>query len=808
MHAMLGTKRGAHLALSLARLDMLCPKPLQRIGLSATLEDTALAARWLSPDDVYIAAPKTEKRIEIKIQKPYAPGLLPEGTVWPEIANRVIEECQRCRTVIAFVENRAQAERLAYFVNRNAGEGFARAHHGSISKEQRQEAEDLLRAGQLKLLAATSSMELGIDVGEIDKVLQIGCPRTVSSLLQRLGRAGHRPGLTSAMVIYPRMGSEALFCGMTAELARRAQLEPLAPHEDSLDILAQHLVSMSIDECYTIKDVLKMLRRSSSFSRVTEQDIRETLETLAGDYEHAREIPVRPRLLYDRLAGTVRGDAYSRMLALSSGGTIPDRGMYAVKNEAGVKIGEMDEECVFEARDGDKFMLGSFAWRVLHIDKDSVTVVPASREGAQVPFWRGDGGGRHVRVGLAFGEMLRELAQARQPGQLHGMLSELGLDGPSCDDARWLIERQLELTGALPDDRTILLEHFADEAGQQQLMVHCVLGKRVNEPLALLCRAEARRRGHELDIFADDDGFLLFPRDGRRVACNPLLAISPENAEALLTAMLPATPAFGMVFRYNAAHALLMGPRGSGRTPLWIQRMRAAELLNHLADFPDHPLTRETRREVLRHVWDLDATVELLRRIQSGQVALREVDTEYPSPLSIPLRRQVEFEMTYDYHPVGSRVAQNAANELTQLQDSVKPPKEMLQNAAFGMRPPEDEQQLHSLLMTSGDLVAGEAQVPGAWLESLARQGRALAIEPGLWIAREEEALYAAALEQGDAAALQRLARRLLRYRGGQTAETVAARYDITEERAQPALDQLVEEGLAILDGGEYFHKA
>ena len=799
LHALLGNKRGAHLALSLARLDDLCPGPLQRIGLSATLEDPQRAARWLAPEEIFIAAPDVKKAIDIKIIKPYITGLLPEGTVWPEIAAETLRQCEGCRTAIAFVDNRAAAERLAFFVNRIAGEGYALTHHGSISKEQRQLAEEQLRAGQLKLLVATSSMELGIDVGEIDKVLQVGCPMTISSMLQRLGRAGHRPGLVSEMAVFPRMAGEALYCALTAELARRGQLEPIEPPEGCLDILAQHLVSMAVGEEYAVEAVMPILRRAQPFAGLSQDDVRNTLEMLAGDHEHDRDIPVRPRLLYDRLSGTVRGDAWSRMLALSSGGTIPDRGYYTVKNEAGVKLGELDEECVFEARSGDKFMLGAFAWKVLHIGRDDVTVAPASREGAQMPFWKGESAGRHVKTGLAFGAMIREIVECP------ALLGVFGLDDASASDVRGILQRQLEATGALADDRTIVVERFSDEAGVHQMMVHCVLGRRVNEPLALLCREAARRRGYSLDAFVDDNGFLLLPRDGNEYPQNPLYSIDMEQAEEQLMAIMPATPAFGMLFRYNAAHALLMGAKGGSRAPLWIQRMRAAELLNGAVKIPGHPIVRECTRELLHEVWDLPSLRCVLAGIRSGQIEVREARTESPSPLSLPLRRQIEATMLYDYHPVGEAVQHHTADALDALRQNAAPPKALLEQAA-GLRPPADEEQLHTLLMTSGDLVAGEAQIPYEWLDSLLRGGRVLYIEPGLWIAREEEGLYAAALEEQRGEALQRLLRRLLRYRGGQTIESICARYALPEESVLPPLEALAEEGLAVVYDEVYFH--
>ncbi|HHX28981.1 MAG TPA: DEAD/DEAH box helicase, partial [Firmicutes bacterium] len=378
VHAMIDTKRGAHLSLSVARLDKLCPKPLQRIGLSATVDPLEEAARWLSPDPVTIAAPKMHKEIELVVTSPSFDKAPRKDAAWQEIAESVYRYCLEARSVIAFVDGRAYAEKLAYYVNQLGGEGFARTHHGSISKEQRVEVEHALRRGDLRLLCATSSMELGIDVGEIDQVFQVGCPRSISGTMQRLGRSGHNPNRVSVMKIFARASSEGFYSGLAAEVVRRGGIEKCRPPRLCLDVLAQHLVSMATDNGYTVDEVMEILPRAYPFRDVTREDVKAVLRMLAGDYEHDRDIPVRPRVLYDRVHERVDGDAYSRMLAVSAGGTIPDKGLYTVRTEDGVKLGELDEEFVFEAREGDKFLLGSFAWQISDIRKDTVVVRQSS----------------------------------------------------------------------------------------------------------------------------------------------------------------------------------------------------------------------------------------------------------------------------------------------------------------------------------------------------------------------------------------------------------------------------------------------
>ena len=386
LHAMIDTKRGAHLMLSIARLEKLSGRKLQRIGLSATIEPLELAAEYLSPESAVIAAPPMKKQVKIEIVGTVPFGEKRKDPLWEELAKIVYEQCLSYKSVIAFSEGRRYAEKLAYYVNLLGGEDFARVHHGSLSKEQRMEAEEALRKGKLRLLCATSSMELGIDVGEIDRVLQIGCPRTVSSTMQRLGRAGHNPGKVSVMTMYPRTAPESVYCGITAEIARQGGVEHAAPPAMCLDILAQHLVSMAVGDGYSVDDVMGILCRAYPFRRVTKEDVRAVLRMLAGDYEHSREIPVRPRILYDRIHDRVTGDNYSRMLAVAAGGTIPDKGLYTAKTEDGVKLGELDEEFVYESQIGDRFLLGAFAWRIMRQDKDTVYVAPAQVEGARLPF--------------------------------------------------------------------------------------------------------------------------------------------------------------------------------------------------------------------------------------------------------------------------------------------------------------------------------------------------------------------------------------------------------------------------------------
>lgn len=796
LHALIDTKRGAHLMLSIARLDALCPKPLQRIGLSATISNLSDAADYLAPEAVQIVAPAMQKETEIQILGPYIEGRRnKKDPVWQELSSLVYQYCIQNRSVIAFVEGRRYAEKLAYYVNLLGGEDFARVHHGSLSKEQRHETEEALREGRLRLLCATSSMELGIDVGEIDQVLQIGCPRTISSTMQRLGRAGHNPSRTSVMYMFPRTAAECVLCGMTAQLARETKVEPMNPPQGCLDVLAQHLVSMAAFRSYEIDDVMKILPRAWPFRKVTKEELKSVLGMLAGDYEHKRDVPARPRVLYDRIHEKVEGDGYSRMLAVSAGGTIPDKGLYTVRTEDGVKVGEADEEFIYETRKGDRFLLGAFAWRVVDIGRDSVTVTQAPMEGAKLPFWKGEIKGRDKKTGAAFGRILRKLTEAEQDGKLTEALSELGLNKAAADLAAGYLSRQMKATGSLPDDRTLIVEHFRDQSGNYQMMVHSIFGRRINAPLSLLAAKTASDElGINIGSVDEEDGFLLYSYGDHLLPEGLLHRIRPETSEAVLSALLPSTPLFNMAFRYNCGRALMMGVQIKGRLPLWMQRLRSTELLDQVVRDKEHPLIRETRQECMQQLWDVPGVQELLAGIQAGTIQVREIFTETPSPMSLPLQWAQEANVMYDYAPTTQGIHAAVEEALKQEKQLLPPGAQELTQVQEREKLPENEKQLHSLLMTEGDLSAGELDIPIEWLEHLAGKGRVIYLEQGLWIAAEQEEEYQAALEGKDREKAMGIIRRMLRYRGASNIRQIAARYGWQEEEALALLDELCQQ--------------
>ncbi len=828
LHALMDTKRGAHLMLSLARLDYLCQKPLQRIGLSATISNLSLAAEYLAPEPVQVIAPAMKKTVEIKILGSYMESRgHKKDPVWQKLSLLVYQHCQGNRSVIAFVEGRRYAEKLAYYVNLLGGEDFARVHHGSLSKEQRNETEKALREGRLRLLCATSSMELGIDVGEIDQVLQVGCPRTVSSTMQRLGRAGHNPSRTSIMYMFPRTAAECILCGMTAKLARKTDVEPMNPPKGCFDVLAQHLVSMSAFKSYEIDEVMKILPRAWSFRNVTKEDVKSILNMLAGDYEHKREISVRPRILYDRIHEKVEGDGYSRMLAVSAGGTIPDKGLYTVRTEEGVKVGEADEEFVYETQRGDRFILGAFAWKVLDIGKDTVTVTQAPVEGARLPFWKGEIKGRDKETGTLFGQILRKLTEAEEDGNLTEALLKLGLDKAASTLAAGYLKRQIKATGGMPDDRTIIIEHFKDQSGNYQLMVHSIFGRRINAPLSLLAAHTAREELNiEVGSVDEEDGFLLYSYGDKSLPEGLLYRIFPETSETILSALLPSTPLFNMAFRYNSSRALMMGVKINGRLPLWMQRLRSSEMLEQIVKDKEHPLIRETRQECMHQLWDVFGVKEILEKIQSGFIKVREIFSDIPSPMSLPLQWEQEAAVMYDYAPTPRGIHAAVEEALKQEKDLLQPGTHELAQVQARQKLPENEKQLHSLLMIEGDLAAGELDIPVEWLENLAKEERVIYLEQGLWIAAEHESDYNMVLEtrvkengyiieknitdiknkhmqktdtievthiitsENQEKAME-IVRRMLRYRGASNVHQIAMRYGWQEEETFELLEEL-----------------
>ena len=647
-------------------------------------------------------------------------------------------------------------------------------------------------------------MELGIDVGEVDRVIQVGCPQKIASAVQRLGRAGHRPGAVSYMDFYPRMRSELLLSAMTAEGMRLGEIEQVEPEHMCMDILAQHLVSMAAAEAYTVADALKMIRKCWCYRDLTHAQLTRVLCMLAGDDEHDADRPTTPRVDYDRLSGTVSGSNYSKMLALSSGGTIPDRGLFMVMLEDGVtKLGELDEEFVFEARLGDKFLLGAFAWTIVRIERDRVIVRQSSPEGAQSPFWRGDGMGRSYATGEMFGRMLRQIEEAGQTGSMVSLLTSwTGSEAAAMNIAEYVHE-QLDANGCLATDRTLVLEYFTDEVGDHQMMLHCPYGGRVNQGLAILLREiAAELTGCDVRAWHDDDGVLLHVT-GAEVPEGLIDKIRPESVKDDLWKELPGTALFSVLFRYNMNRALMMGVRPGGRVPLWVQRIRGAEALARAGEHPTHPLLVETLHDCLERHIDVDGLRTVLEGVRSGRIRLvtRRVKDGKPSPMTLSLRRQVEAELMYDYHP--SHAVVKGLQVVDDAVPTISPETDQILQAQKGVRPPDNAEELHRKLMIEGDLAAEETEAPFEWMQALLDRGRASYTECGLWIAEENREFYEQALELGDREKLARIVRRCLRYRGPMEESALEERYSVS---VRAALDRLMQSGEVVCESGFYIH--
>ena len=467
---------------------------------------------------------------------------------------------------------------------------------------------------------------------------------------------------------------------MSAAVAKAGGIEQASPPKKCLDVLAQHLVSMAAIAssshtelerkwhltgiAYTIDDVMELLQSTYTFQDVSKQEVTGILCMLAGDFEHKREVPVRPRILYDRLHGCVLAEAYSRMLAVAAGGTIPDKGLYAAKTEDGVKVGELDEEFVYETRLGDRFMLGANAWQVVGMDRDSVVVTPTYPQGARLPFWKGEIKGRSLKTSLAFGTIMRKLSEAYRQNTLQQELQTLGLDAAAVENTSEFLKRQIKATKILPDDQTILIEHFRDSSGSPQAMLHTMFGRRINAPLALLLQEAAQRvTGTHIGSVDEEDGILLYSYGEGKIEEGLLYNINPEAASKILEIMLPLTPVFSMNFRYNAARALMMGMRRNKRQPLWMQRLRSTEMLEALLQEEHHPLIMETKRECMEDQWDLKGLLEILYAIRSGDIHVHELQLDTPSPLSLPLQWRVEAAEMYEYTPTTPGIQQAVYEE-------------------------------------------------------------------------------------------------------------------------------------------------
>ncbi len=683
VHAIAGTKRGAHLALSLERLDELLPKPAQRIGLSATVRPAEEVARFLSgASPTTIVSPPAAKTFELSVQVP-VPDManLENGSIWPDVEAQLVDLVETHNSTIVFANSRRLAERLTARLNEihaertdralpaeanpkvaggapahllGSGQTYgapallARAHHGSVSKEQRAIVEEDLKSGRLKAVVATSSLELGIDMGAVDLVIQVEAPPSVASGLQRIGRAGHQVGEISRGVLFPKHRTDLIGCAVTVQRMLTGQIETMRVPTNPLDILAQHTVAASALEPLDVDRWFDTVRRSAPFATLPHSVFEATLDLLSGKYPSTEFAELRPRLIYDRDTGTVTARPGAQRLAVTSGGAIPDRGLFTVylatDSETPSRVGELDEEMVYESRPGDVIALGATSWRITEITHDRVLVIPAPGEPARLPFWRGDDSGRPAELGRAIGAFTGELA-ALDRGPFESRCAELGFNDYATENLWRLLDDQRAATAVVPTDATLLVERFRDELGDWRVILHSPYGLRVHGPLALAVSRRLRDRyGIDEKPTASDDGIVVRLPDtvSESGAETPpgaeLFVFDADEIDPIVTAEVGGSALFASRFRECAARALLLPRRHPGRrSPLWHQRQRAAQLLDVARKYPDFPIVLETVRECLQDVYDVPTLAGLMNDIAARTIRIVETETATPSPFAASL---------------------------------------------------------------------------------------------------------------------------------------------------------------------------
>ena len=780
IHAVAATKRGAHLALSLERLEHETGRAVQRIGLSATQRPLDEIARFLGgraengePRDVAIVDAGRVKEMDLQVIVPVDdlremanPGAPPtaddlalaggenrQRSIWPAMYPAILELVKAHRSTIVFVNNRRLAERLALRLNELAEDDIARAHHGSLAREQRTIIEEQLKAGELPCLVATSSLELGIDMGAVDLVIQVESPRSVARGIQRVGRAGHQVGEASRGRIFPKYRGDLLECAAVVARMKTGDIETTRVPRLPLDVLAQQIVAtVSDDADWTVDALHTLVRRAEPFSELTRDQLEGVLDMLAGRYPSDEFAELRPRIVWDRVTGSLRARDGARRLAIANAGTIPDRGLYSVVMVGdGARVGELDEEMVYEARSGQTFLLGASAWRIEEITRDRVIVSPAPGALAAIPFWKGDGAGRPVELGRAVGRLARELVAQSQKGALKRLREESSFDARAASNLLTYLADQADATGTVPSDTTIVVERFRDEIGDWRLCVLTPFGAPVHAPWAMAIQARHRERsGQEAHVIWSDDGIAIHIPEADDAPGADLALIDPDELEDLVIGELGSTALFGSRFRENAARALLIPRRRPGqRTPLWQQRLKASSLLQVARQYGTFPIILETYRECLNDWLDLGATRDILRGLQSREIALVEVETPTASPFAGSLLFEYVAAYMYDDDtPVAERRAAALAldrdllrellgqEELRELidADALDELEAVLQGRAQG-RQARDADGLHDLLRRLGDLnlaeIAERVTEPASvaeWLDVLRRERRAVTI--------------------------------------------------------------------------------
>lgn len=780
IHSLVATKRGAHLFLSLERLQALrAGKPLQRIGLSATQRPLEEVARLLvgfdhelqqRPVTIIDAAQKKPLRLSVELPEPVVepqsaePDRLkdvlsgpatrgPAGarSVWPAVHERLVALIREHRTTMIFVNSRRLAERLASALNDVAGEELALAHHGSVAREKRQVIEERLKSGLLPAIVATSSLELGLDIGAVDLVVQIEAPPSIASGLQRIGRAHHHVGGTPQGVLMPKHKADLLATAAATRSMLEGQVEATFYPRNPLDVLAQQLVAMCAVEPYDVDVLYRQVRQAAPFAELPRSAFEGVLDMLSGRYPSDEFADLRPRLVWDRVGGTVRARSFALRLAVSNAGTIPDRGLYGVflagaeGPKGGKRVGELDEEMVFELREGEVFLLGASSWRAEQITHDRVLVTPAPGEPGKMPFWHGDRPGRPLEFGKAVGVLTRTIAQAEPPAAEVLLREQYHLDEKSAHALSAYVHEQVNVTGDVPSDRVIIIERFLDEVGDHRVCVLTPFGSRVHAPWATAVTEMLRsRRVGDIDSVWSDDGMIFRVPASDEAPPSEWFLPPAAEVESRVSLALDGTSLFAARFREAAGRALLLPRRHpTRRQPLWAQRKRAADLLAVASKHPSFPIVLETYRECLRDVFDLPGLVAVLTDVEKRRVRVRTVDTEAPSPFASSLLFGFVANFVYEGDaPLAERRAQALTIDHERLREllgdaelrSLLDPEiiadheRFLQHLAY---PAKDADALCDVLRGLGDLTLSELQARSvdatateAWVKQLERERR------------------------------------------------------------------------------------
>jgi ATP-dependent helicase Lhr and Lhr-like helicase len=777
IHALVPTKRGAHLALSIERLAALCQRPPQRIGLSATQRPLDEVARFLGGVDrapaqrrraadaetaianefsshqgdvsyrpVTIVDAGARKALKLTIEVPVedmarltTADELPSGpasvgddrpSIWAAIHPRLLELIRVHRSTLIFVNSRRLAERLAGALNDLAGQMLVRSHHGSIAREQRVEVEDLLKTGALRALVATSSLELGIDMGAIDLVVQIEAPPSVASGLQRIGRGGHQANAVSEGVIFPKFRGDLVASAAVAKAMHDGAVEATRYPRNPLDIVAQQVVAMVSMDTWKADELFATIRRAAPFAELSRAVFDGVLDMLSGRYPSDEFAELRPRITWNRIKNTVSAREGAKRVAIANGGTIPDRGLFgvflsgAVTGRGASRVGELDEEMVFESRIGETFVLGASSWRIDEITHDRVLVSPAPGEPGKMPFWKGDRAGRPLELGLAIGRLMHDLIRLTPAAAVHRLTRDHDLDARAAENLLQYLRDQIAVTRVLPDASTILIERVRDELGDWRICVLSPRGGRVHAPWAMAAVANIRQHsGMEVQTLWGDDGFVVRFPDVDRPPEPSLLLPHPEEVQALVVRQLGATALFSAKFRENAARSLLLPKRRPGmRAPLWQQRKRAADLLAVASRYGSFPVLIETYRECLRDFFDIPALVATLADVQSGKVRVATVDSEKPSPFAASLLFSYVASFLYDGDaPLAERRAQALAVDQGQLRELLGDSElrelldaesiESIEQRLQRLQPPHrvgSADGVHDMLLALGDLTTVE----------------------------------------------------------------------------------------------------